>query len=135
MATVNQPTTQPQPQPQPVEVDEFTSLLQKEFKPGDDARKGRIEIAVQTLAQQALADAAIIGDDVFSTVDAMRSALDRKLSEQINAILHNKSFQQLEICLARAPLFGVQHVHRQRPQDQGHEHLQGGVPENVSSIP
>ena len=96
MATVNQPTTQPQPQPQPVEVDEFTSLLQKEFKPGDDARKGRIEIAVQTLAQQALADAAIIGDDVFSTVDAMRSALDRKLSEQINAILHNESFQQLE---------------------------------------
>src|SRR5690242_20604722 len=97
MATVNpQPTTQPQPQGEVAEVDEFTALLNKEFKPGDDARKGRIEIAVQTLAQQALADAAVIGDDVFSTVDAMRSALDRKLSEQINQIIHNESFQKLE---------------------------------------
>ena len=95
MATVNQQTTT-QPQPQPVEVDEFTSLLQREFKPGDDARKGRIEEAVQTLAQQALADAAVIGEDVFSTVDAMRAALDRKLSEQINQIIHHESFQRLE---------------------------------------
>ena len=95
MATVNQQTTT-QPQPQPVEVDEFTSLLQKEFKPGDDARKGRIEEAVQTLAQQALADAAVIGEDVFSTVDAMRAALDRKLSQQINEIIHHESFQRLE---------------------------------------
>src|SRR3954463_12041921 len=96
MATVNQTSKQPTPQPQAVEVDEFTSLLKKEFKPGDDARKGRIEIAVQTLAQQALADAAVIGDDVFSTVDAMRAALDRKLSEQINKVIHNESFQRLE---------------------------------------
>src|SRR5436305_14447028 len=96
MATVNQPIAEPQPQGQAVEIDDFTALLKKEFKPGDDVRKGRIEIAVQTLAQQALADAAVIGDDVFTTVDAMRSALDRKLSEQINQIIHNETFQKLE---------------------------------------
>ncbi len=77
-------------------LDDFSALLQKEFKPNDDARKGRIETAVQTLAQQALADAAVIGDDVFSTVDAMRAALDRKLSEQINQIIHHEDFQRLE---------------------------------------
>jgi type VI secretion system protein ImpC len=77
-------------------LDDFSSLLQKEFKPNDDARKDRIETAVQTLAQQALADAAVIGDDVFSTVDAMRAALDRKLSEQINQIIHHPDFQRLE---------------------------------------
>ena len=77
-------------------LDDFSALLQKEFKPNDDARKGRIEEAVQTLAQQALADAAVIGDDVFSTVDAMRAALDKKLSEQINLIIHNDEFQKLE---------------------------------------
>ncbi|MGH7025063.1 MAG: type VI secretion system contractile sheath large subunit, partial [Caulobacteraceae bacterium] len=54
------------------------------------------EQAVQTLAQQALADAKIIGDDVFTTVDAMRAALDRKLSEQVNLIIHNPEYQQLE---------------------------------------
>jgi len=77
-------------------VDDFASLLEKEFKPADDVRKNRIETAVQTLAQQALADAAIIGEDVYSTVDAMRSALDRKLSEQVNEIIHNEEFQRLE---------------------------------------
>ncbi|MGH7024967.1 MAG: type VI secretion system contractile sheath large subunit, partial [Caulobacteraceae bacterium] len=50
-----------------VTVDDFSELLKKEFKPTNDARKSRIEQAVQTMAQQALADAKIIGDDVFTT--------------------------------------------------------------------
>jgi type VI secretion system protein ImpC len=79
-----------------VALDDFSELLKKEFKPTNDARKSRIEQAVQTLAQQALADAKVIGDDVFTTVDAMRSALDRTLTEQVNAILHHPDFQQLE---------------------------------------
>lgn len=76
--------------------DEFAALLQKEFKPNSDAKKSRIETAVQTLAQQALSDAKIIGGDVFSTVDAMKAALDKKLTEQINQIIHNPEFQKLE---------------------------------------
>jgi type VI secretion system protein ImpC len=84
------------PEAEAVALDDFSSLLEKEFKPADDVRKNRIETAVQTLAQQALSDAAIIGEDVYSTVDAMRSAIDRKLSEQVNQIIHNEDFQRLE---------------------------------------
>ncbi|HQS95884.1 MAG TPA: type VI secretion system contractile sheath large subunit, partial [Novosphingobium sp.] len=76
--------------------DDFAALLRKEFKPSDDARANRIEQAVSTLAQQALADTAIIGDDVFSTMDALRAALDRKLTEQVNLIIHNPEYQALE---------------------------------------
>ena len=76
--------------------DDFAALLQKEFKPNDEARQNRIEQAVATLAQQALADANIVGSDVFSTMDAMRAAIDKKLTEQVNAIIHNAEFQQLE---------------------------------------
>lgn len=76
--------------------DDFAALLRKEFKPGDDNRASRIETAVATLAQQALSDAAVIGDDVFSTLDAMRAALDKKLTEQVNKIIHHPDFQQLE---------------------------------------
>jgi type VI secretion system protein ImpC len=83
-------------QEQAVALDEFTALLQKEFKPGTEAKQSRIEEAVKTLAQQALADAQIIGEDVFSTVDAMRAAIDRKLTEQVNQIIHHPEFQQLE---------------------------------------
>ena len=82
--------------PEAVALDDFAALLQKEFKPTDDARANRIEQAVQTLAQQALSDTAIIGGDVFATLDAMRAAIDRKLSEQVNVIIHNPEFQALE---------------------------------------
>ena len=84
------------PAAETIQLDDFSMLLQKEFKPNDDARANRIESAVQTLAQQALADTAVIGDDVFATLDAMRAALDRKLSEQVNKIIHDEEFQALE---------------------------------------
>jgi type VI secretion system protein ImpC len=79
-----------------VAVDDFAALLRKEFKPNNDARGQRIEQAVKTLAQQALADTQIVGDDVFTTVDAMKAAIDRKLTEQINKIIHHPDFQKLE---------------------------------------
>lgn len=79
-----------------VAVDDFAALLQKEFKPNTEQRASRIEQAVQTMAQQALADAHVIGDDVFTTVDAMISAIDAKLTEQVNKIIHNAEFQRLE---------------------------------------
>jgi len=75
---------------------DFAALLQKEFKPNTDAKKSRIEQAVQTLAQQALGDAQVIGDDIFLTIEGMIAALDRKLTEQVNPIIHHPDFQQLE---------------------------------------
>lgn len=84
------------PQAEAIALDDFSSLLQKEFKPGDDSRKSRIEEAVQTLAQQALSNAQTVSGDVYQTIDSMVSALDRKLSEQVNAIIHHPDFKQLE---------------------------------------
>lgn len=51
---------------------------------------------MQTLAEQALSNAQIVGGDVFATVDAMRAAIDRKLTEQINQIIHHPEFQAME---------------------------------------
>ncbi|NNE58284.1 MAG: type VI secretion system contractile sheath large subunit [Hellea sp.] len=79
-----------------IEFDEFTSLIQRDFKPKDDQKRDKIQAAVQTLAQQALGDATKISDDVFSTVDAMVHEIDQKLSQQLNAIMHNPEFQELE---------------------------------------
>lgn len=84
------------PQAEAIALDDFSSLLQKEFKPGDDSRKSRIEEAVQTLAQQALSNANTVSGDVYQTIDSMVSALDRKLSEQVNSIIHHPDFKQLE---------------------------------------
>ena len=75
---------------------DFASLLQKEFKPRSDEAKSAVEAAVLTLAQQALSQTQLIGKDVTKSIQAMIAAIDAKLTEQVNKILHHADYQQLE---------------------------------------
>ncbi|MBN9508437.1 MAG: type VI secretion system contractile sheath large subunit [Alphaproteobacteria bacterium] len=75
---------------------EFASLLNREFKPKTDAARSAVEGAVQTLAQQALAHTGLISTDSLRTIEAIIAAIDAKLSEQVNQIMHTEDFQQLE---------------------------------------
>lgn len=75
---------------------DFAALLNKEFKPKSDEAKSAVEAAVLTLAQQALSQTQLIGSDVINSIEAMIAELDRKLTEQINLILHHADFQRLE---------------------------------------
>src|SRR3954465_7098064 len=79
-----------------VEVTEFDSLLRKEFKPKTDEAKDAVERAVRTLAEQALSQTKLIGSDVVKSIEAMIAQIDKKLTEQVNVILHNPDFQKLE---------------------------------------
>jgi type VI secretion system protein ImpC len=79
-----------------LEVSELQSLLQKEFKPRSDAAKEAVASAVRTLAEAALQDTALISTDAVSTIEAIIAALDKKLTEQVNLIIHHKAFQELE---------------------------------------
>jgi type VI secretion system protein ImpC len=81
---------------QEVELSEFSSLLQREFKPKTDTARETVANAVQTLAQQALANTKLIGSDSLRTIEAIIAALDEKLTEQINKIIHHPDFQRLE---------------------------------------
>ena len=78
------------------EGNDFSALLKKEFKPKTDEAKTAVEQAVQTLAQQALANTQIISSDAMKSIEAMIAALDKKLTEQINVIMHHADFQKLE---------------------------------------
>ena len=75
---------------------DFQSLLNKEFKPKSDEAKSAVESAVLTLAQQALSQTKLVGTDVINSIESMIAELDRKLTEQINLIIHQPEFQQLE---------------------------------------
>jgi type VI secretion system protein ImpC len=75
---------------------DFTSLLNREFKPKSEKARDAVQSAVQTLAQQALANTALISDDSIRSIEAMIAAIDAKLTEQINLIIHNPEFQALE---------------------------------------
>ncbi|MCO6456057.1 MAG: type VI secretion system contractile sheath large subunit [Pirellulaceae bacterium] len=87
---------QGQAQGSTLEVSEFSSLLEREFKPKSDRAKEAVEQAVQTLAVQALAGTAVISTDAVKSIESIIAAIDRKLTEQINQILHHADFQKLE---------------------------------------
>ncbi len=70
--------------------------FRKQFKPQSERAQDEVETAVRTLAQQALEKSTLIGSDVVESINAMIAAIDRKLTEQINAIMHHPDFQQLE---------------------------------------
>ena len=78
------------------EVGDFDSLLKKEFKPKTDEAKEAVERAVRTLAEQALSQTKLISADVVKSIEAIIAQLDKKLTEQINLILHHEDFQKME---------------------------------------
>jgi len=91
-----QQDTQKQAEATTLEAGEFTALLQKEFKPKSDRAKEAVEEAVHTLAAQALGQTALISEDAVRSIEAIIAEIDRKLTEQVNLVLHHADFQQLE---------------------------------------
>ena len=81
---------------QSIEVSEFDALLNKQFKPKSAEAKSAVQLAVATLAQQALSATALISDDAIKSIEAIIAEIDRKLTEQVNAIIHHEDFRALE---------------------------------------
>ncbi|MBB3324707.1 type VI secretion system ImpC/EvpB family protein [Atlantibacter sp. RC6] len=82
--------------PEAATFSDFNALLSREFKAKTDQTKAAVEDAVKTLAVQALANSATISDDAYKSIASIIAEIDRKLSEQINLILHHTEFQSLE---------------------------------------
>lgn len=79
-----------------LETGDFQALLQKEFKPKTDRAQEAVESSVRTLAEYALKEVDLVSANAVATIEAIRAAIDKKLSEQINQILHHPDFQNLE---------------------------------------
>jgi type VI secretion system protein ImpC len=78
------------------DTDDFAQLLKQSFKPRTERAATEVESAVATLVRQALEDKDVIKDDVLDTIEAMIAKLDEKLSAQMNEILHDETYQQIE---------------------------------------
>ena len=83
-------------QAQTLTTDEFATLLTTEFKPKSVRAKEAVPSAVQTLAESVMQDAVTISDDVVATIQSIIAEIDKRLSDQINVILHHEEFQKLE---------------------------------------
>lgn len=77
-------------------VGEFDALLKQSFKPRTERDATEVENAVSTLVSEALQDTSVIKDSVIDTIEEIIARIDRKLTEQVNEILHAPEFQQIE---------------------------------------
>jgi len=92
------PETAPAPETSVVEaeVSEFERQLKKQFRPKTEAASDAVQTAVRTLAEQALSSTKLISQDAVASIEAIIAALDKKLSEQVNLIMHHEDFKALE---------------------------------------
>lgn len=74
----------------------FEKLINKEFKPKSQQAENAVQDAVKTLAKQALSSVVQHSTDTYQTIEAIIAEIDKKLSEQINQIIHHDDFKQLE---------------------------------------
>lgn len=79
-----------------LEVSDFSTLLNKEFKPKTDRAQEAVTEAVGTLAQFVLKDTKLVSSDAVKTIQAIIAEIDKKLTQQVNKIIHHEDFQQLE---------------------------------------
>lgn len=78
------------------ELDEFSDILKQSIKPRTEDAAREVDSAVNALVREALSDEALIGEDVLDTIDAMLAKIDKKLTDQINKIMHHEEFQTIE---------------------------------------
>ncbi len=78
------------------EADEFASVLRQSFKPRTERARVEVDNAISTLVEQALTDSSVVKNDVLDTIEEMIARIDKKLTAQMNEILHAPEFQQIE---------------------------------------
>ena len=79
-----------------LEMSDFEKLLNQEFKPKSEEANSAVQNAVKTLVGQALENTALVSDNSIKTIEGIIAELDKKISEQVNLIMHHQDFSKLE---------------------------------------
>ena len=79
-----------------LEMSDFEKLLNQEFKPKSEEANSAVQNAVKTLVGQALENTALVSDNSIKTIEGIIAELDKKISEQVNLIMHHEDFSKLE---------------------------------------
>ena len=106
------------------DADEFAALLKQSFKPRTERAATEVENAVKTLVEQALADTSLVKSQVLDTLEEMIARLDKKLSAQMNEIMHAPEFQQIESAWRGLNYLVTQSETDAMLEDSCHERLQ-----------
>src|SRR3954468_17838396 len=76
------------------EISEFEQFLEKDIK--STSARDAVRAEVQTLAEWAIKYSTVVTDDALKSIEAIKSQIDRILTDQLNLILHHAQSQKLE---------------------------------------
>src|SRR5262249_49961766 len=66
------------------------------FKPVDERERARNKSALDEFIRSVVPRGQVVPDDVEANIKSVIAQLDRKLSDQVNEVLHQPKFQRLE---------------------------------------
>jgi len=76
--------------------EDFSRRIESEFRPRTDDARLALEESVRTLTRQAQAHRDLLQDDATRSIGDIVATLDRKLSLQLDSIMHHADFLKLE---------------------------------------
>lgn len=79
-----------------VRAKDFLNQINFEFKPNSEKAREGINKAIKVLAERAIESGITISKDAYRTIQALIAEIDKKISIQINEIIHHEEFQRLE---------------------------------------
>lgn len=78
------------------QAESFMDQLEEPLRLKTDQALQEAKDAVQTLAEWAISEEDLVAEDAIETIRTVIGELDRRLSEQLNLIVHHDDFQRLE---------------------------------------
>ncbi len=76
--------------------EDLKDILRRSFRPRTNEAAEAVQNAVETLLTYARRSRVVVREDVAQTIEQLVAELDKKISEQLTLVLHNKRFQSLE---------------------------------------
>ncbi|MBN3817152.1 type VI secretion system contractile sheath large subunit [Paraburkholderia sp. Se-20369] len=75
---------------------DLKDILRRSFRPRTNEAAEAVQSAVETLLTYARRGRVVMREDVAQTIEQLVAELDKKISDQLTHVLHNKRFQALE---------------------------------------
>ena len=75
---------------------DLEQILKRSFKPRTSQAVEAVNGAVKTLLAHARRDKVVVHEDVVQTIDILVAEIDRKISEQLSAVMHQSRLLKLE---------------------------------------
>lgn len=72
------------------------TILQQGIRPADESEKAQAVQLIETFMQTQMQPGMIVSKDAQRTLDSWIAIIDRKISEQLNEVMHHEDFQKLE---------------------------------------